>query len=162
VTRKLQAGFVFILLFLSIYCTKENSSPLPSQTSKALTSLSADESVADEGISANILGSWIIHYSWGCTGSYNTTSFNVFSNGTFSDGFGFTGQWVKSSQLFMFHFDGQNTCYSGRILNKQVNGISATFNVPNSKGCFFMTRPATNTHIKEERIKGQSMLGGKQ
>ena len=163
-TRKLQAGLVFMFLLLSISCTKENNSiPLQSQTSKPLTSSSFDESIADEPLQpANLLGSWVIHYSWGCNGSYSTTSFTVFNNGTFLDGFGSTGQWVRSNQLFMFHFDSLNTCYSGRIFNDRVRGISATFNVHNYKGCFFMTRPAADIQVEEESIKGQPTLDGKQ
>jgi hypothetical protein len=87
----------------------------------------------------------------------------VYSNGTWSNGQGNKGQWVSSSQIFMFHFNGSNTTYSGTggFLGS-ISGIQATFNVPNLKGCFYMTRPAVTLEPKEEHIKGQPDAGGKQ
>src|SRR4051812_28209134 len=110
--RQLQAGLAAILLLLAFSCTKENNSPQSakssqlssSQSSEALQakgSSSADQSVIDLATT----GVWIYHYSWGCTGSYGTTTLTVYADGTWKSGEGYTGQWISNGFLFTFHYN---------------------------------------------------------
>jgi hypothetical protein len=170
--RQLQAGLVAILLLLAFACTKESNSPQSEQSAKSsqLSSSQSSEALQSKGASsadqsvANLsaTGVWILHYSWGCTGSYGTTTLTVYADGTYKTGSGYTGQWISNGYLLMFHYNGLNTTYTGYASGSNFYGIMATFKVPNSKGCFYLSKPAATTEPTENRIKGQPDASGKQ
>jgi hypothetical protein len=158
-TRKLQAGLMFIWLLIAISCSKENdSNPISGASSRALTSSSDDESVADGAVSpANFSGAWVLHWSWGC-GVKSSTSIFFNSNGTFSDGLGEAGRWTQNSakNILLFNFNSRGDYWSGRPASGNVNGIMADFP---SVGCFSLTRTTPNPN--EKITKGQTAPPGK-
>jgi len=159
-TRKLQTGLAFILLLVAFSCTKENdNSPFSSSgSSKALTSTSADEAVvAAPDISWT--GSWVLHYSWGCTGSFGTTTIKFNSNGTFSTGSGNTGHYVSSAIIILWKYDSYNTSYAIRVNKTEYTGIAGDF-ANQIKGCAFLTKPGALTEPSNQ-LKGQPDDAGK-
>jgi hypothetical protein len=163
-TRKLQAGLVFIWLLIAISCSKENdSNPISNASSRVLTSSSADESVANDLLPpVTWTGTWTLHYSWGCTGTFSSTSITFFSNGTFSSGQGQSGHWFSSSSMIIWHYDNtHNTFYSIRVNSTARTGISGDFTT-NIKGCANLTTPSPKSdQSTENRIKGQPDAAGK-
>src|SRR4051812_15713502 len=109
--RQLQAGLAAILLLLAFSCTKENNSPQSAKSSQLSSSQSSEalqakgSSSADQSVATlSATGTWTLHYSWNCTGTYSTTTLTVYTDGTYKTGSGYTGQWISNGFLFTFHY----------------------------------------------------------
>ena len=143
------AAFLFLFAFS---CTKENAGNSSAQSKKTSVS-SSQSSDAESAMDANehlvITGSWILYYSWYCTGVYSSTSLEVHHNNTWETGTGYTGAWVLGRSIFMRKYDNSfSTVYSGLVCSKQrISGIMTTWD--GNQGCFYMV-PATDSKFKGE------------
>ena len=107
----------------------------------------------------SVPGNWTLNYDWGCGGNYDSTSFAVNANGTFTDGQGHSGVWVQAAGMFTFKYNNLNTTYSGNLASKSITGIQSTFGGLN--GCFYMLQAGVPAEAKEVREKGTPDASGK-
>jgi hypothetical protein len=88
------------------------------------------------------VGSWTLHFSWGCTGSYGTSPVTFNANGTFTLA-PYTGKWIENSGEVMWKFDqSPNSVYSGNEMSNAMLGISSSFAGLN--GCWYALRVGTS------------------
>jgi hypothetical protein len=88
------------------------------------------------------VGSWTLHYSWGCTGSYGTSPMSFNANGTFTLA-PYTGKWTENSGKVIWKFDAPiNTAYGGDEMSNAMLGISSTF--AGTNGCWYALRAGTS------------------
>lgn len=86
----------------------------------------------------DIPGTWTLHYSWGCVGSYSQTDVIFNANGTFSSS-PYTGKWVQTDGDLLFRFDqAPNTVYGGSGVGSAITGIMSTFQ--GSNGCWYAVK----------------------
>ncbi len=98
----------------------------------------------------SVPGNWTLHYDWNSTGTYASTSMNVASNHTFSDGQGHHGTWVQVAGILTFQFDNSKTTYSGNFADKSITGVNTTFNGLN--GSFYMLEDGSGIVVREREI----------
>src|SRR5215831_10144562 len=60
-----------------------------------------------------ISGNWVLHFSWGCTGSYSPVNITFNSNGTFTGGA--NGKWVQQDGTILLAFDTGPAKYAGNV-----------------------------------------------
>lgn len=107
-----------------------------------------------------ITGQWTLYYDWNSTGNYSSTSMTVNSNGTWSNGQGYSGQWVQVAGLFTFNFDNGKTTYSGNWADRSITGICTTFTGFN--GSFYMLQAGVpKVFLQEEKVEGHKDTSGK-
>jgi hypothetical protein len=88
------------------------------------------------------VGSWTLHFSWGCTGSYGTSPITFNANGTWALA-PYTGKWIENSGQILLKFDqSPNSIYSGVEMSNAMVGISSTFAGLN--GCWYALRAGTS------------------
>jgi hypothetical protein len=88
------------------------------------------------------VGNWTLHYSWGCTGGYGTSSITFNANGTLTMS-PYTGKWIENSGEVVWKFDNApNAVYSGNEMSNAMLGISTTFAGLN--GCWYALRVGTS------------------
>ncbi len=104
-------------------------------------------------------GNWTLHYDWGCSGNYGSTSMAINANGTWTNGQGYSGVWVQAAGMLTFKFNNSNTTYSGNLASKSVTGIQSTFAGLN--GCFYMLQAGAPMAAAEVHEKGKSDSSGK-
>ncbi|GJL66082.1 MAG: hypothetical protein NPIRA05_10530 [Nitrospirales bacterium] len=98
-----------------------------------------------------VTGNWTLFYDWNCDGSYSTTTMNIQTDGTWTNGEGHSGLWVQAAGMFMFHFNNSETTYAGNLASESMTGISTTFN--GLKGCFYMLQSGVPTSFSALRVK---------
>lgn len=104
-------------------------------------------------------GTWTLHYDWGCEGLYSSTPMTINADGTWSNGEGFTGQWVAVAGELMFQFDNLQTTYAGNLADLSVTGIQSTFS--GLDGCFYMLQEGAPTEFAlARRAEGKADSGG--
>jgi hypothetical protein len=160
---KIQTAFVAILFLFSISCTKENASSSSAQSKQSSVSSSkssdAEEQSLDDEVDFVVTGNWILYYDWYCSGEHYSTTLNVYPDGTWETGSGYTGHWVKGRRIFMRKYDGLETVYSGIVRsNKKISGIMTTWD--GTQGCFYMV-PSTDPNFKGEFKKGSRDESGR-
>jgi hypothetical protein len=105
-------------------------------------------------------GNWTLFYDWNCSGNYGSTTMNLNTNGTWSSGQGYSGQWIQVAGLLIFKFNNSNTTYAGNLADRSVTGIQSTFGGLN--GCFYMLQAGVLTAFAEERGKHKADSSGKE
>jgi hypothetical protein len=104
-------------------------------------------------------GNWTLYYDWGCGGSYGSTPMTINADGTWSNGEGYTGQWVAVAGELMFAFDNLRTTYAGNLADMSVTGIQTTFS--GSDGCFYLLQQgAPGEFGVARRAEGKADSGG--
>ena len=93
----------------------------------------------------SVSGKWTLFYDWNTTGTYASTTMNLASNNTFSDGQGHNGTWMQGAGMLSFQFNNIKTTYSGNLADKSVTGVSTTFGGLN--GSFYMLEDAASRGI---------------
>ena len=83
------------------------------------------------------VGSWTLHFSWGCTGTYSQSPITFNANGTFALA-PYTGKWVENAGKIIFKFDQAPGVYGGDEVSNAMAGISSTF--AGSNGCWYAIR----------------------
>lgn len=84
----------------------------------------------------SIQGNWTLYYSWGCTGSYTSTSITFNSDGTYKDGQGNSGRWMQVSGTVVFIYNsGSTPSYAGNVVSSAMTGMIAT--PSGSTGCWY-------------------------
>jgi len=93
----------------------------------------------------------MLYYDWNSTGHYGSTSMTINANGTWSNGQGYTGNWLQVAGMMMFEFNNSKTTYAGNLADLSVTGIMSTFAGLN--GSFYMLEsvPAAATAAVERR-----------
>jgi hypothetical protein len=98
-----------------------------------------------------VSGSWTLHYSWGCTGSYGQLNVTFNANGTFSGGL--AGKWVQQDGTLLLGFDGGPAKYGGTLNGNVGSGAMSTFTGTN--GCWYLTKAGTAGIAAEEAQEQQ-------
>ena len=97
----------------------------------------------------SIVGSWTLHFDWGCTGHYSSVAITFNSNGTFASA-PYTGKYVQYEGKIIWKFDqAPNSVYGGDVVDAAMVGISSTFSGLN--GCWYALRAGTTTAPAAER-----------
>jgi hypothetical protein len=90
-------------------------------------------------------GKWTLFYDWNTTGNYASTTMNLATNNTFTDGEGSSGTWIQGAGMLTFQFNQLKTTYSGNLADRSVTGISTTFGGLN--GSFYMIEEAATKGV---------------
>jgi hypothetical protein len=85
-----------------------------------------------------INGEWVLHYSWGCTGSFVQISITFNNDGTFTTSEGSPGRWSQQEGKIVWLFNNSSTVYGGDVVSVTMNGISSTLHGLN--GCWYAIR----------------------
>ncbi|MGQ1838469.1 hypothetical protein ACT4S2_08430 [Kocuria turfanensis] len=83
-----------------------------------------------------ISGTWVLHYSWGCTGNYGRASFDFRAEGTFSGG-GFSGSWRQLDGTLLLRFADGPAQYGGTVTGRVGTGAMSTFD-GSLNGCWYL------------------------
>jgi len=81
-------------------------------------------------------GSYVLHYSWGCTNNYAQTNITLNADGTFS-GPG-AGAWRLRDGTLQLAFDTGPAKYGGTVDGGVASGAMSTFAGLN--GCWYLTK----------------------
>lgn len=84
-------------------------------------------------------GAWVLHYSWGCTGSYAQTTITLNADGSFSGPL--TGKWRLRDGTLQLSFDSGPAKYGGTVDGNVGSGAMSTFAGLN--GCWYLVRQGT-------------------
>jgi hypothetical protein len=84
-----------------------------------------------------VSGNWVLHFSWGCTGSYGQANILFNTNGTFSIG-GSSGQWRQRDGTILLSFASGPAKYGGTVNGNVGSGAMSTF--AGLDGCWYLTR----------------------
>jgi hypothetical protein len=87
----------------------------------------------------SVIGSWVLHYSWGCTSNYSQANITFNSNGTFT-GPG-TGQWRQRDGTILLSFDTGPAKYGGNVDGNVGTGAMSTF--AGANGCWYLIKQGT-------------------
>jgi hypothetical protein len=86
-----------------------------------------------------VSGSWILHYSWGCTSGYAQSNITFNTDGTF--GGSLPGKWVQQDGTLLLSFDTGPARYGGTVDGNVASGAMSTFGGLN--GCWYLTKQGT-------------------
>ncbi len=87
----------------------------------------------------NVSGNWVLHYSWGCTGSYGQAMITFNNDGTFTGTL--TGKWVHQDGTFLWSYDSGPAKYGGTVNGNAGSGAMSTF--AGSNGCWYLVKQGT-------------------
>jgi hypothetical protein len=107
----------------------------------------------------SVPGSWMLYYDWNSTGTYGSTPMTVASNGTWTNGQGYSGAWIQVSGILSFKFNNSNTTYSGNLADKSVTGANTTFGGLN--GSFYMLEEGAGMAAAAARAHSVADSSGK-
>lgn len=88
-----------------------------------------------------ISGTWVLHYSWGCTGNYGQVTFAFSPDGSFSGG-GLSGFWRQQDGTLLLGFAAGPAQYGGTVAGGVGTGAMSTFD-GTPGGCWYLTRQGT-------------------
>jgi len=113
----------------------------------------------------SLAGNWTLYYSWGCSGSYNSTSLTFNTNGTFKTGDGYSGQWASVGGNVQFVFEPTpSAVYSGTVTGGAMSGMMTNFHLGES-GCWHasaLKMPEIHATAKKvENAEQRDSLGNK-
>jgi hypothetical protein len=100
-----------------------------------------------------ISGQWVLHYSWGCTGSYGQVTLTFNNNGTF--GGAFAGKWYQQEGTILLSFDSGPAKYGGTVNGGVGSGGMSTFT--GSEGCWYLTESGISGVASADSTAGQSL-----
>lgn len=92
-----------------------------------------------------ISGTWTLHFSWGCTGSYSPATIVFNSDGTFAGNF--TGKWRQQSGTIMWIYDTGPAKYGGTVNGNVGSGEMSTF--AGLDGCWYLSKQGTTGIMPE-------------
>jgi len=112
----------------------------------------------------SIAGTWTLHFSWGCSGGYNSTSLTFNTNGTFNTGDGFHGQWsVVGGNVQFVYEPTPSAVYSGNVTGGAMVGMMTNFSF-GGHGCWYGTTttipPALAAKTKVAHAENIDSSGG--
>jgi hypothetical protein len=143
--------------------TRRRALTLAAITGGAATGIIAaggtEAAAAGAAMAPAVPGSWTLFYDWNCTGNYSQTSMTVNSNGTWTNGQGYSGSWVQEAGMFLFDFNNSKTTYGGNLASKSITGIQTTFG--GLSGCFYMLEAGAPAAHGEKRVAGHADSEGK-
>lgn len=87
----------------------------------------------------SVSGNWVLHYSWGSTGTYSQVNITFNNNGTFSGAL--SGKWVQQDGTILWKYDSGPAKYTGTINGNIGSGATSTFS--GSNGCWYLTKQGT-------------------
>jgi hypothetical protein len=99
----------------------------------------------------SIAGEWTLFYSFGCSGGYGQTTIRFSSNGTFTTGDGFSGQWASLAGDVQFIYEAApSAVYAGNVIGGAMNGMMTNFKI-NAEGCWYATTSKIPANFASER-----------
>ncbi len=87
--------------------------------------------------SVNVVGSWQLIFDWSCGGDEQTGSFNLTTDGRFTDGSGSPGTWTLAGTQIVIRYD-NGTTYTGTVSGATMSGQMVAFD--GATGCWRATR----------------------
>jgi hypothetical protein len=86
-----------------------------------------------------VSGTYVLHYSWGCTGSYGQASITFNSDGTFAGAA--AGSWRQREGTLLLSFSSGPAKYGGTVNGNVGSGAMSTF--AGLDGCWYLTKQGT-------------------
>jgi hypothetical protein len=113
----------------------------------------------------SIVGQWTLHYSFGCSGTYNQATVTFNSNGTFRTSDGFSGQWaLLAGNVHWVYEPTPSAVYSGNVIGGAMAGMMTNFHI-GAQGCWYATTATIPAAAAtEKKVEGAQQLdssGGK-
>jgi hypothetical protein len=105
-----------------------------------------------------IPGTWEWHFSWGCDGSYLTTTVTLKADGTYTEAGGASGHWAAFAGYFMLNFNGAPGGYSGTIIGSSGHGMQTNFS--GSNGCWYAVQTSAKAVAATKGEKGHKAFTG--
>ncbi|HEX3525510.1 MAG TPA: hypothetical protein VH988_00455 [Thermoanaerobaculia bacterium] len=107
----------------------------------------------------SIVGQWTLHYSWGCSGSYNQSTVTFKNDGTFTTGDGYKGQWAMlAGNVHWVYEPTPSAVYSGNVIGGAMAGLMTNFS-NGGQGCWYATFPTIPAaHATEKKVAGAESL----
>lgn len=84
----------------------------------------------------SVSGQYSLHYSWGCSGSYGSSTVTFNADGTFKTGDGFHGKWSQTNGNVIWRYDGDSAIYAGVVNGGAIVGNMVNFSIKVA-GCFY-------------------------
>ncbi|HWD97672.1 MAG TPA: hypothetical protein VG345_01485 [Bryobacteraceae bacterium] len=98
-----------------------------------------------------IAGQWTLFYSFGCSAGYGQTTITFDSNGMFTTGDGFSGQWASLAGDVQFVYEpAQSAVYAGNVIGGAMNGMMTNFRIK-TQGCWYATTSKIPANFASER-----------
>jgi hypothetical protein len=107
----------------------------------------------------SIVGQWALHYSWGCSGTYNQATITFAANGTFQTSDGYSGQWaLLAGDVHWVYEPTPSAVYSGNVIGGAMNGLMTNFHF-GGQGCWYATTPTIHAAFAtEKKVEGAQQL----
>jgi len=130
-------GLAVLLILLgnyakNIFSPANSATPHPTRTPSILPSATPVPSPTP----LPLVGSWVLNYDWGCTGTMNSIGITFNSEHTFILTDGSPGTWSLEGTDLTFTFD-NGTVYSGQYSRKEISGTM--IDTSNETGCWTIT-----------------------
>jgi hypothetical protein len=126
-----KALFMLFAVAVTLSCTTINKIFSPKTPTPTPTETPA--------LSSELAGNWNLHYDWGCGGSYRSTAWILFENGTFrSVETENTGTWTAVGNHFHLQYNGNSPAvYEGTISGNHQH-MEGTMEHPSAgHGCWY-------------------------
>jgi len=87
----------------------------------------------------SVSGTFTLHFSFGCSGTYGTTTLTFNNDGTFSTGSGNSGRWSQTNGNALWRYNGDSAIYAGVVNGGAIVGNMVNF-AANNAGCFYASK----------------------
>ena len=91
----------------------------------------------------SVSGTFSLHFSFGCSGSYATSTVTFNADGTFSDGGGGAGKWSQTNGNIIWRYNGDSAIYAGVVNGGAIVGNMINFSI-SAAGCFYASKATTS------------------
>ena len=88
----------------------------------------------------SVSGQFSLHYSFGCSGTYSTSSITFNADGTFTETSG-SGKWSQTNGNIVWRYNGDSAIYGGVVNGGAIVGNMVNFNL-RVAGCFYASKAA--------------------
>jgi hypothetical protein len=107
---------------------------------------------------SSMVGTWTLHFSFGCSTSYSSVSIIFNANGTYTiPSEGNSGKWALVENLLIRNYNSAPTIYAGYGAGNVIAGSMSTMSGLN--GCWYMVKSGVTGLKAAEAKKGTDSSG---
>jgi hypothetical protein len=97
----------------------------------------------------SVSGAFALHYSWGCTGSYNSSTITFNADGTFTESSsGGSGKWSQTNGNIIWQWNGNLATYGGVVNGGAIVGNMISGSITGA-GCFYANKAGAGVAAAE-------------